>query len=92
MAGAKIDVLLLQKIDVASEVRTNRIEGLDLIASAAQINGANGDLGEFVPGVDPIGQHRKFAGNAIVGERFEPGDADGRAGPGFSAERIKENL
>ena len=33
MTGAKIDVFLLEKINIASEVRTNRIEGLDLVAN-----------------------------------------------------------
>ena len=92
MAGAKINVLLLKKIDVASEVRTNCIEGLNLVAGAAKVNCADGDLGEFVPGIDTISEHGEFARDAVVRECFETGDAHSRVGSCLATQWVEEDL
>jgi hypothetical protein len=76
MAGAKIEVALSEKIDVATSVGTHGVEGLDLVACSAEVNRANGDLSEFVPGIDAIGEDGKFAGYAVVGKSFECGNVD----------------
>jgi hypothetical protein len=92
MAGAKIDVSFSEKIDVASGVWTHGVERLDLIAGAAEVNCADGNLGEFIPGVDPIGEDGEFAGYAIVGQRLKGGNTDCGAGSGSSAERIEKDF
>jgi hypothetical protein len=92
MAGAEINIAFSQKIDVASSVGAHGIESLDLVACPAEINRADGDLGEFVPGIDAIGEDGKFARKAIIGKGFKSGDADVGASADFSTEGIKEDF
>lgn len=92
VAGAKIQVAFLEKIDVASGVRTDGVQGLDFVAGPAQVNRADWNLGKFVPGVDAVGEDGELAGDAVVGKRFEGCDSDCRTGAGFSTEWIQKNL
>jgi hypothetical protein len=89
VAGAKIDVSLSEKIDVASGVWTHGVECLHLVARPAKINRADGDLSEFIPGIDAIGEDWEFAGYTVVGKSFEPGDMNRRTGGRLPTERIQ---
>jgi hypothetical protein len=92
VARAEIDIPFLEKIDIAPRVGANRIERLDLITGATQIDGTDGDLREFVPGIDPIGKDWEFAGNAVIGKRFKAGDTHCGAGGSLAAQRIQKDL
>jgi hypothetical protein len=92
MAGAMIEVALSLKIDVASGVGADGIEGLNLITGTAEVDRADGGLGELVPGVNPIGEDGEFAGYAVIGKRIECGDPNCGTGAGFSTEGIEKDL
>jgi len=74
---AKIEVAVLEKVDVAAGMRTNRVEGLNRVAGPAEINRADGDLSKFVPGIDAIGEDGEFPGDAVVGEGLERSKSNG---------------
>jgi hypothetical protein len=92
VAGAKIQVAFLEKIDVASGVRTDSVQGLDFVAGPSEVNRADRDLRKFIPGIDAVSEDSEFARDAIVGKRFESSDSDCRAGAGFSTEWIQKDL
>lgn len=92
MAGTKITISILQKIDVASGMGANGIQCLNLIARAAEVNGTDRDLHEFIPGIHAIGEDWKFPRNTIVRKGVERGHADCGAGCGFAAEWIEKDL
>src|SRR5438270_3825310 len=52
VARAGIDAAVWNKLDETARVRTHCVEGLDLsVFQAAQINCANRNLGELIPGI-----------------------------------------
>jgi hypothetical protein len=92
VAGAKVEVAVLKKVDVASGVRTDSVQCLNLVAGPAEVNGADGDLGEFVPGIDAIGENGEFAGYAVVGEGLERSKSNGGTCTYFAPEGIEKYL
>jgi len=92
VAGAKIEIAVLEKIDVATGVGTDSVQGLDFIAGAAKINRTNGDLGEFVPGIDAIGEDGKFARYAVVGKGLEGSKSNGGTYTNFAPQGIEKYL
>src|ERR1051325_466536 len=92
MARAEVEIAFLQEIDVASGMRTNGIKRLNLVTCATEINCANWNLGELVPGVDAVRENWKFARHAVIRESFKPGNAHGRTGAGFATERVQKDF
>src|SRR5690349_1289460 len=92
MAWTKVNFALLQKIDVATSMRADGVQRLNLIASSAQIHRANWNLREFVPRIYSVRKDRKFTGNPVIRKCFKAGDMHRGIGACFSPKRVEKNF
>ena len=68
--------MIVRVRDEAAGMRTDRIETLDGVVFANQVDRANGLVGFAIPGVGEIGDHRHLNGRAVRRQRLDRRDAE----------------